>query len=179
MKKLLFVGLVAFMGLFSLNTQAQSLDLGVKVGANFANISDASNLDSKTGLLAGAFVAVNFDHWGLQPELLYSQQGAKTDLGDFDLDYITVPVMFKYYLIGNVLNLQVGPQFGFVVNDNAPSVGDQLKTKDFDMSGAVGAGLELPLGFQLTARYHFGLTDVANNLGKNNVFSVALGYSFL
>lgn len=180
MKKLILLGLTLFfvVGAYH-NTQAQSIDLGIKVGANFSNINDAKSLDmsNKTGLVAGAFAAFGFNKWAIQPEVLYSQQGAKTDIGDFDLDYVNIPVIFKYYIIGNFLNLQVGPQFGFLTHD---SFKDQVESKSFDFSGAAGAGLDLPFGLRVDARYNFGLTDISKDAGgKNGVFSIALGYSFL
>ena len=52
----------------------------------------------------------------LQGDVLYSQQGAEFDLGKVDLDYVNVPIVFKYYLVKR-LNLHVGPQFGFLVSD--------------------------------------------------------------
>lgn len=177
MKKLFFLSIL---GIFAFNVStAQSLDFGPKIGANFSNLSDASGLkfDNKTGLQAGIFLGIKFDSFAIQPELLYSQQGADSDFGDFNLDYVTIPVILKYYLIGG-LNIQVGPQFGFVVNDDFPSAED-IDTNSFDFSGAVGAGVDLPLGFRVAARYNFGITDVTDNGGKNGVFSVALGFSFL
>jgi len=117
----------------------------------------------------------------LQPELLYSQQGAEFNAGKFDLDYVNIPVVLKLYLIQG-LNLQVGPQFGFVVNDDITVQGieGQVKTNDFDFSGVVGAGYDLPLGLRIDARYNFGLSDVIESESwKNGVFSLALGYSFL
>lgn len=168
-----------FVMCFAFSMQAQKLDLGLKIGANFSNLSDASHLNfkNKTGLVAGAFLSIGSGKFAVQPELLYSQQGAKTDLGDFDLDYITVPVMFKFYIIENLLNVQAGPQFGFLTHH---SLAEQLETKDFDFSGTVGAGLELPLGIRVDARYNLGFTEVADGAkAKNGVFSVALGYSFL
>ncbi len=174
MKKLLLGICLAF---FAFSAQAQKIDLGVKLGANFSNMSDVSGvkLKNKTGLVAGAFVSIGAGKFAVQPELLYSQQGAKSDIGGFDLDYINVPVMFKYYLIGNLFNVQVGPQFGFLTHQ---SLKDQVSAKDFDFSGAAGLGLDLPLGFRVDARYNFGLTKAAED-AKTGVFSLALGYSFL
>ncbi|HET7361487.1 MAG TPA: outer membrane beta-barrel protein, partial [Salinimicrobium sp.] len=70
MKKIAVLLVFIFTGL---TTQAQSVDFGLKAGANFSNLTDASNLESKTGFLAGAFLAVRFNKFALQPELLYSQ----------------------------------------------------------------------------------------------------------
>lgn len=175
MKKVILSFLVL---LFAVSTQAQKLDLGLKIGANFSKLSDVgeSGLKGKTGLVAGAFVSIGTSKFAVQPELLYSQQGAKTDFGDFDMDYVNVPIMVKFYIIPNLLNIQAGPQFGFLTHE---SLADQVEAKDFDFSGAVGAGIDLPLGFRADARYNFGLTDVTEDGGKNGVFTIAVGYSFL
>lgn len=180
MKRIVLV-VVAVM--FGISSQAQGIDLGIKVGANFANITDASNFDSKTGFVAGAFLGLKFsEKFAIQPELLYSQQGAKLDGGDFDLSYVNIPIMFKYYLVQG-LNIQAGPQFGFVVDDKISGVfgdiGDNIETNDFDTTGVVGLGYDFPLGIRVDARYNFGLTEVADNGGKNSVISLAVGYSFL
>lgn len=180
MKKIVLLVIVA---LTATQINAQDLDLGIKAGANFSTFNDAKHLDNKTGLQAGIFLGVKFnDKFAIQPELLYSQQGASSKFGDFDLDYINVPIMLKYYLIGG-LNVQAGPQFGFVINDKLPNpdnIESKLKANDFDFSAAVGLGLDLPFGLRADARYNFGITDISDDFdGKNGVFSVALGYSFL
>lgn len=182
MKRLILTVFAAF---FAVTTYAQGIDLGIKAGANFASITDASGLKNKTGLHAGVFLGLKFnDKVALQPELLYSQQGAKLDIGKFDLDYINIPVVVKYYLVKG-LNVQLGPQFGFVVNDKISDaiteVSDAItEAESFDFSGVVGLGLDLPLGIRIDARYNIGFTDVVKDFGrKNGVFSVALGYSFL
>ncbi len=181
MKKLFVIAAVLCFALNSQTVKAQGVDLGVKLGANFASISEIDHAENKTGFVGGVFLGINFNKFTIQPELLYSQQGAKLDIGKFNLDYINVPVMFKFYIIGETLNLQAGPQFGFVVNDELTleGISDQLEAESFDLSGAVGAGLDLPFGLRLSARYHFGFTDVANSLGHNKVVTVAVGYSFL
>ena len=183
MKKLLV--LVMALGMFGIS-QAQEFDLGLKAGVNFSQFQDAKNFDSdsRTGLLAGAFVGVKFsDRFVIQPEILYSQQGSDSDFGDYHIDYVNVPVIFKFYLIGDVLNVQAGPQFGFVANDDFPefeAIEEQVEAESFDMSAAVGAGLDLPFGLSVDARYNFGFTETIENTdAKNGVFSLALGYSFL
>ena len=175
MKKVLLIVAICFAFGTYHSVQAQEVDLGLKLGANFSNLNDTKNLDlsSKTGLVAGAFASIGFNKWAIQPEVLYSKEGSK----NFDMDYINVPVLVKYYFVGHFLNLQVGPQFGFLTHD---SIKDQAEAKDFDLSGAAGLGLDLPLGIRLDARYNFGLTKVTeDHNGKKGVFTVAIGYSFL
>ncbi|CAM3392066.1 porin family protein [Aequorivita lipolytica] len=183
MKKLIVAVLTLFIGTTAFS---QEIDFGIKAGANFANITDASGLSNKTGFQAGIFGGVKFsDKVGIQADLLYSQQGGEFDFGDFDLTYINVPVVLKYYIVQG-LNIQAGPQFGFIVDDNIVfDLGDvtaDAKAENFDLSGVVGAGYDFPFGIRLDARYNFGLTDVSKidgANGKNSVFSLALGYSFL
>lgn len=181
MKKLMIAAIALFVGTTAFS---QSIDLGIKAGANFASFSDLSGLSNKTGFHAGVFGGVKFsDKFGIQADILYSQQGADTDLGKFDLNYVNVPVVVKYYLFHG-LNLQAGPQFGFVVDDNVKEVfNNLLEAENSNVSGVVGAGYDLPMGLRVDARYNFGLTDVIKGgddvKSKSNVFSVALGYSFL
>ncbi|MGB0789224.1 MAG: porin family protein [Marinirhabdus sp.] len=168
---------------------AQSLDLGVKAGINFANITDASGLENRTGFVAGGFVGARFnERLGLQADLLYSQQGAEFNAGDFDLTYVNVPIVLKIYLIDG-LNLQAGPQFGILVDEESRTVlGETINdiaTKDYDLTGVVGLGLDVPMGLRAEARYGFGLSNVFEgdqagySSGKNSVVTLSLGYSFL
>ncbi|MCG2418887.1 PorT family protein [Aequorivita sp. F47161] len=180
MKKLIVVAITLFIGTTAFS---QELDLGIKAGANFANISDVNDLSSKTGFQAGVFAGIKFtDKVGIQADLLYSQQGAEFDAGEFDLTYVNVPVVLKYYLVKG-LNIQAGPQFGFIVDDNIADVlGNIYEAESSDVSGIIGAGYDFPFGIRVDARYNFGLSDVSKDVdgkNKNNVFSVALGYSFL
>ncbi len=181
MKKFAAVVILAFLG-FSM--QAQGIDIGVKAGVNFATLSDASGLENRTGFVAGAFVGFKLsDKVGVQGELLYSQQGAELDLGEFDLDYVNIPVFLKYF-VSSGLNIQLGPQFGFLVNDETRTVlGNviqNIEVNDFDVSALVGVGYDFPMGLRIDGRYNFGLSDVPElGSGKNSVITIALGYSFL
>lgn len=173
MKRLL---LTVFVLVFTVSSYGQGVDLGIKFGANFATISDASGLDNKTAFHFGGFGAIKFnDKIALQGELLYSQQGAKFAPGDFDLDYVNVPIIVKYYLVQG-LNIQLGPQFGFLVNDNI----EGAEPETMDIAAVLGLGFDLPFGIRIDGRYNLGLTDIVKNGdGKNQVISLAIGYSFL
>lgn len=174
----LFIGTIAF---------SQEIDLGIKAGANFANVSDVDKLSSKTGFQAGIFAGIKFsEKVGVQADVLYSQQGAEFDSGKFDLNYVNVPIVLKFYLVQG-LNVQAGPQFGFILDDDIYEVrlgtnSIEAHAEKSDVSAIIGAGYDFPFGFRLDARYNFGLSDVSKDNGfegKNQVYSIALGYSFL
>jgi len=174
MKKIIFLSLIV---LFTTKSLSQGVDLGIKVGANFATLTELPNVDTRTGLNFGAFFTIKFnDKIAIQGDVLYSQQGAEFDLDKVDLDYVNVPIVFKYYLVKR-LNLHVGPQFGFLVSDFDTSEFED-SYKSTDVSGVVGLGLDLPLGFRVDGRYNFGLTEFLPDV-KNNVFSLSVGWSIL
>jgi hypothetical protein len=177
MKKILIIAIA----IISISSYSQGLDFGIKAGANFASIADASNVSNKTGFLIGVFAGVKFnDNVGIQGDLLYSQQGADFDPDKIDLNYVNIPIVLKYFVVKG-LHIQAGPQFGFIVDDNIKDLPQDIgEAESFDLTGVVGVGYDFPLGIRADARYNFGLTDIFDvGEGKNAVVSLSLGYSFL
>lgn len=181
MKKLLtFVFVLSSIGA----TYAQvQVALGIKAGANISKFDDSA-ADNLTTFHAGAFGLFKFTKIGIQPELLFSQQGTKIDGDEFKTSYMTIPVMLKLYLIGG-LNLQAGPQFGFLTK--AEFEGEDVKEslKNSDISANVGLGWDLPFGLTLDARYNIGLSDIGDDDDvftgslKSRVIQVSVGYKIL
>lgn len=179
--KRIFVIVLVFM---SYGMHSQGIDFGIKVGVNFSTLSDAAQFENKAGFVGGLSAGINLnDKWGIRADALYSKQGAKIDDGDFDLSYLNFPIIIKRRLFSK-LHLQVGPQFGFQLN-NKTIIPDfnNIDTKKFDLSGIIGLGVDVPFGIRLEGRYVFGLSDVSDiqgfDNGKNRVFTLLLGYSFL
>ncbi|MHA7059067.1 porin family protein [Aquimarina sp. M1] len=166
MKKLFFLA-IALIG-FTTISNAQSLKFGVKGGVNFSNINGDADLDSRTGYHIGFVGQFGIaDKFAIQPEVLYSAQGAD----DRDIDYLNVPILVKYKFL-KFLSFEAGPQFGIVVNDDF----ETGEPESFDVSGAVGAGVEFG-DFFAQARYNFGLTDIVDNVNsKNGTFQLSVGY---
>lgn len=190
MKKAIFAALLVFAAITS--SSAQVVQFGVKGGVNFSNFSGGpSGIDykSKTGFHAGAFAEIKLlPNFSLQPEALFTSQGAASDVDgvdDFNLDYISVPVLAKFYLITDRLSIEAGPQFSFLVDDSADvlnefgEVTDSYKPKSFDFAVAGGLGLKIAGGLSAHARYTIGLTEISKEAeAKNAVFQVGLGYLF-
>lgn len=156
---------------------AQQTHLGIKAGVNFAKLTgdQAEDLENKTGYHIGVTAELGLtSKFSVQPEILYSTQGAKFEDEDLDINYVNVPVLAKFYLIKNV-SFQVGPQFGYVIG-NGDTFDEGIK--DFDLSGAAGVEVRI-LSFFAQARYNFGLTDVADVAARNAVFQISVGYNFL
>lgn len=202
MKKL-FLGAAIAMGSLTFAQQ-----FGVKAGMNVSSLTKEQGLDdskSKIGFNAGVFmnapIAANFS---IQPEVLYSQYGAKVNWtnpidGDKmsasqNLDYITVPVMFQYNAIPSFY-LEAGPEFGFLVSatnkiknetTGASTTGSNYKDdlNTFNFGVGLGAGYYFTKNVGLNARYVAGFTDTAKDQPsgsdaiKNNLFQVGLNFKF-
>lgn len=191
----LALSVISFQGF----SQAQ-FAVGLKGGLNLSKIdfqqSFNANVKNRAGFHAGAFALIKITAFAIQPEVLFSKQGSKFTVNTADyeanFDYIAVPVMLKFYLpLG--LNLQAGPQFGFLTVDDlkatvqggsAQDVATNFKKKQ-DTALALGAGWDLPFNLTIDARYVFGLSDMkfeANSTEasfKNKLVMVSLGYKLI
>ncbi len=178
MKKIIFL-LTALAGSFAM--QAQGIDFGIKAGANFSNFNGDLDSENITNFHAGAALELNLiPTFSVQAEGLFSSQGAKlkNDAGavkDFNLNYISVPVMAKFYIIPKKFSVMAGPQFSFLVDEAE----EALESKSFDMAAAGGVELKIIAGIFAQARYTIGFTDVYDDVdSKNAVFQLSLGYYF-
>lgn len=156
---------------------------GIKGGLNFSNV-DLSTLSTsgKTGYHAGIFTQFRFSKVAIQPEMILSQQGSVINLEDLESSYINIPIILKIYLAAGV-NLQVGPQFGFLNKAELDGVDKKNLLKTADISAGLGLGWDAPFGLTCEARYNVGLTD--NNDGlyteqlKNQVFQISIGFKII
>lgn len=175
-------GLILLIVLLSVGVASAQVQvaLGLKAGANISKFDD-DNADNITNVHAGAFALFKLTKIGIQPEILFSQQGSEFGNIDLKTSYMSIPVMLKLYLVAG-LNLQAGPQFGFLTK--AEYDGDDVKDslKKSDISANVGLGWDLPFGLTIDARYNIGLSDINDSDGeftgdlKSRVIQVSLGY---
>ncbi len=177
MKKQIFIAILFLVSIYS--SDAQVIRFGIKAGPNFSSFSggvDGIDYSSRTSFHAGVVAEVKVGNIGIQPELLYSSQGADVDgFGDFNLDYVSVPVLAKFYLLTDKLSLDVGPQFSFLIDEAEEAV----NSKSFDLALAGGATLNITNSIFAQARYTIGLTEASEDAEvKNAVFQLSVGYMF-
>lgn len=174
------------------------LKFGVKAGANISNVG-FDDTDNKVGFNTGVFGELKISKFAVQPEVLFSMQGAKYDIGSdgkgkIELNYISIPVMAKYYVIPG-LSIEAGPQIGFLMSAKDKADGEEdFDMKDFmkktDFSINFGVSYELPvLPVGIFARYSLGLTDLYDesklepmerdgDYGKNRIFQIGAFVKF-
>ena len=179
--------LIAIM-LLSITTvvQAQSIRFGIKGGANFANQNgdtppEFESAESITSYHAGLVAEVKlFDRFAIQPELLYSTQGAsyKNAVEEFknELGYLSIPVLAKIYL-SKSLSLELGPQASFLLNERKNvDFGDQ---NTFEFAAVGGLGLNITKNLFIQARYGLGLTEASKDADiKNSTIQLSAGIMF-
>jgi hypothetical protein len=161
------------------SASAQSFNLGIKGGLNLFTIGGDNDeaYDYKPSFHIGFLGHLHMaDNFALQPELVFSAQGAKYgDDQKFDLNYINVPVLFQY-MFDNGFRLQAGPQLGFLVSAEADGtdVKDNLEGTDFALTfGMSYVNPESNFGFD--ARYNHGLSSFSEN---DNVDAYNRGFQF-
>ncbi|TRZ45161.1 porin family protein [Robertkochia solimangrovi] len=179
-----------------ITANAQFVKLGVKGGANFADITgdNTESIDMRTSFhIGGVAELIMSDSFSFQPEVIYSSQGGKQSYGDTDvtlkLDYINVPFMAKIYPVKG-LSLEVGPQVGFLINDSVEFDGEDLSAeyeisddlREVDFGANFGLGYKFDNGFFLNGRYNLGLAnlidDDSDNKIHNGVIQVSAGFFF-
>jgi hypothetical protein len=208
MKKLVFITAVTVMSI-SIG-KAQEVRIGAKGGVNFSSFTgdDLGDVESRTGFHVGGLVEIPIsEKFSVQPEILYSSQGAKYDdagnEGGVDysynitrkLDYIQVPIIAKFY-VAEGFALEAGPQVGFLTSSKDEFEGtlggvtvsgdnedlDNISSIDVSLGG--GVSYRLPMGVFFGARYNYGLTNINDGDNAddqkihNNVLQVSAGYSF-
>lgn len=174
-----------------ITTNAQHPHWGIKGGINAANIDYqyGTDPDYKLGIHLGGLAHIHLsEHFALQPELMYSNQGAERTVGNTEfkskLHYVNVPVLLQF-MTGSGFRLQTGPQLGVLmsakskINDTETDVDDNFKTPDFSWS--FGASYVTMKGLGFDARYNHGISNINDAVGnkyKNRVFQFGLFYQF-
>ena len=171
---------------------AQEVNIGIKGGLNSYTIGgdDTEDVNSKLGFNLGLLGHIHLsERFGLQPEIVYSTQGAKGNDGSGDLklnlDYINVPVLFQY-MYDNGFRIQAGPQVGFLTSAKAKGDGVSVDVKDsfnsIDFALGVGASYVDPSsGFGVDARYNYGISNINEDDASkafNRGFQVGIFYLF-
>lgn len=189
-------------------SNAQETKFGVKGGINLHTITGdvSEDVSSKVGFQIGGFAEFKLsDKFAIQPELLFSTQGAKLETSEpefgisseqkLNLTYLNIPVMAKFYATEK-FSLEAGPQVGFLLSakskyeatfDGETESGDEdvkdtLESIDFGVN--FGAGYDFTENLSAGLRYNLGLSNIAKTEDdndakvKNSVFSLSLAYKF-
>jgi len=187
---------------------ALSTKFGIKGGLNLTNLhsNDFSDSHLKAGFNAGIFSKIPITPgFSIQPELLYSVKGNKSDYNNFvegsgeyrfNLGYVELPLLAVVNLAKN-FSIHGGGYAAYLTNADIKDVNnngningisdlnaDNFNRWDFGLAGGAAFDIE---NFTIGARYNYGLSDIGKSgnlsstvLGnaKNNGLSIYLGFAF-
>lgn len=167
---------------------------GIKAGVNSSTLSSDpdSDLSQLIGLVLGAYAGRHInDNLGVQVEALFSQRGAKEQIGSVDttvrMNYLDIPVLARFgktNMDGMHFHAFTGPQIGLnlsakVKEDGGQSFDLKDEVKGTDFAWVLGAGVERNR-WNLDARFTLGLSNIDNSQSdakiKNRTISVMAGY---
>jgi hypothetical protein len=181
---------------------------GVKAGVNFSNlyISNVQNENLKMGENVGIFAKLPVARGiSIQPELLYSNKGAKDTYNNFlqgqgeyryNLNYLELPLLLVFNLTRN-FSLSGGGYAAYLLSANVKDENNNgtingvtnLNANNFNRVdyGLVG-GASFDIGnITLGARYNYGLQTIGNTgslsgeltkNSKNSVSTIFIGFAF-
>lgn len=169
----------------SMSQSSTWFSLGIKAGANLNKIDGMSfSQDFNLNYNLGVYIEIQLTKgFGIQPEVYFSQTTSLTTSRfdsiyyvlssqnpqrTFRLNYLNIPILANVKLSKH-LSLQIGPQYGILVNDHQNLVNngkEAFKNGDFSMVG--GLWFRLPLGFSIHARYLMGLNNLNDIDNQDN-----------
>ncbi len=177
MKKLLIV--LAMMAILCPSLMAQKggsgasgMQFGFKLGPNFstwtgedAKPSDDEKKKMLIGAHAGVFMTIPLTQMLLlQPELLYSMQGARYTYEDgwketYRTNHLNIPIALRiqwptglYAIVGPQVGFSLGGKYKWEYEDEEGDE-DLEDLQSVQLSGVVGLGYQMPNGFGIYARY--------------------------
>lgn len=160
---------------------------GGKAGLNISDASgeDAEGGKAKAGFHIGALAELPIaGKFSVQPELVFSMQGAKDDDVKMNLNYLNLPILAKYTFIKG-LSVQSGPQVGFLLSAKAKADGGKHDMKEYfkkvDVSWVFAASYVTPIKLGVDLRYNAGLTKMAKGTYDrvyNSVLQLGVFYMF-
>jgi long-subunit fatty acid transport protein len=172
-------------------TNAQGVKFGAKAALNVSTLTgDVENVSSLLGFQVGGFAEIKLsEKFAVQPELMYSTQGAKSSYTESSggaslkleskskLSYLNIPVMAKYFVTPK-FSLEFGPQIGFLMSakqdisstgtfggvsvSESESIDIKDKTSSVDFSINFGTGYDFTENLTVGLRYNLGLTNVVD-----------------
>ena len=180
--------------LFPLCIYAQkgNIALTQRTGVNISTISSPDNSPFRFKSLASLSAGVGVEYYLLNKmsasaEVYYSQTGFK-EMHETESytaiirnDFIDIPLVLRYYLWGDRLNILLGGQLGIRVGDPDTVYRTYNIFDRFNWGIPVGIGYNFKFGLLLEARYTQGLSNIfpeSSHKTTSRSFLISCGYKF-
>jgi len=177
-------------------TNAQQTRFGIKGGLNLSTVvgGDVENAKTLVGFHVGGFAEIHVvEKFFIQPELLFSAQGAKAEVdfgndANVKLNYLNIPVLAKYYIVDKKFSVEAGPQLGVLLSAKVEDEDIKDFTRSVDLGFNIGAGYSFTDNLSVGLRYTIGLSPLSDkdiddsddyfNSAKNSNLALSLAYKF-
>ncbi len=149
------------------------LNLGLKAGLNFANVTNASEIkaSNRTGYMLGGYISPKASKTlGYRSEIILSRQGydykTGSNTGKVDLDYLLLPQLITLNFT-KFVQVHAGGQIAFLLNAEVDSTGNSNGGSlldyfnRFDYGLAAGAEIFPFKGLFIGARINISLNSVS------------------
>jgi hypothetical protein len=185
-KKLFLIAAAALVLCMVAGAGLAEVSYGVIGGVGLSKVGGddvGSGVESRIGFSAGGFVELPLlNVLALHPELLISLKGWKESSSTFNLYYINVPVLAKYYLpipLPVKTHIFAGPYLGYNIIAKSEGIDFKNVIKDFDYGLVFGGGADISK-FLVDIRYELGLANILETGSKayNRNLSLMVGYRF-
>lgn len=151
---------------------AQHVQFGLKGGLNVSSANDEDLVqDEKVtpviGYHLGGLAHIHLSpNWALQPEVVYSKEGARVEHPNYnattELKYLNIPVLAQY-MTENGFRIETGPQVGLLLDHKYETPegieGEKHDASKANVSWAFGLGYLTRSGLGIDARFNLGLTN--------------------
>jgi len=187
--------LPALAALFLSTTAMSQFHIGIKGGSNITKVDGYSFKDKFSyGYHLGGFAEIGLgDKVWIQPEVVFDQYATSldsnynhvyenifnSDQSKVRLNYLSVPILLNYKLIGNFMSIQAGPQFSILMKQDKNLLqngADAFKKGEFAMLGGVQFNLS---AIRIMGRYIIGLNNISDignkDEWKSQGFQVSVG----
>ena len=183
------------------NSSFGQVSFGIKSGINIATTNGLiAYPENRIGWYAGGIAVISLNKkLFLQPELLYSSKGDKSDNNNQTitmvtrLNYLNAPLLFGYK-INNKLFLLFGPELGYLISAHIVFANNNIATTKsyppkFDISLDLGVNYMFTKNIGIEVRYAYGFNTLysinvptgnryVETNGANRVFQIGLNYKF-
>lgn len=177
MKKMILWKLLFFILIYNSNVLAQKFRFGFVGGLDIANarLTNKPDIEFETkvfypmiSLNANGYIGFkSAGFWGISVEPGYIQKGGvvrnvNNDNIRIQLNYLHLPVFADFYF-GEKFFLSAGPEFAYLINAKAKSMGNSndisdAYDNDFEVSGTLGINYNFHKHFDIGLKYSHGLT---------------------
>lgn len=166
------------------NTGFSQFTFGPKIGVNFSNYVEKTNM--RGGIDAGIFFRVGTAFY-FQPEVVYSFRSSTLkeiikeigDIGKFKNHYFDIPLLLGYKFINNddfKFRVFLGPRLGLLMTNNSK---EKNPMGVIQIGGRTGLGIDF-WRFTFDVNYDFSTnqpnSDASSTWWKQHMFNISLGF---